>query len=64
MLKKRLDARCTFVRTNDNFARFSRNEKLQKKKKGKGYLWKRKHKMNYRQGFAKYLTIMREFYVT
>ncbi len=30
-----------------------------KKKKGKGYLWKRKHKMNYRQGFAKYQTIMR-----
>ena len=30
-----LDARCTFVYTNDNFARFSRNEKLQKKRKEK-----------------------------
>ena len=54
-----LDARCTFVYTNDNFARFSGKRKMQKKKKGKGYLAERKHKMNYRQGFAKYLTIMR-----
>lgn len=45
-------------------ARFSGKRKMQKKKKGKGYLAERKHKMNYRQGFAKYLTIMRQFYVT
>ena len=35
MLKIGLDARCTFVYTNDNFARFSRKEKLQKKRKEK-----------------------------
>ena len=42
----------------------SREMKKCRKKKGKGYLRERKHKMDYRQGFAKYLTIMRQFYVT
>ncbi len=37
----------------------SREMKKCRKKKGKGYLRERKHKMDYRQGFAKYLTIMR-----
>lgn len=50
---------CLCTHKNQDLPDSRGKRKMQKKKKGKVYLAERKHKMNYRQGFAKYLTIMR-----